>query len=145
MGRTINRLQLELHVADFDLVRSFYGDILGFRAIEQDPQYLIMERDGVVLNFWPGNVERLASHSYFGDANMFPAGTPRGYGVEIVVAVEDVHGFYDQVNADVTVVNELERKPWGAWDFRIADPFGYYLRITEHYDVLDYNKPARYL
>jgi len=29
------------------------------------------------------------------------------------------------------VVEPLRMRPWGARDFRIADPFGYYLRITE--------------
>jgi hypothetical protein len=28
-------------------------------------------------------------------------------------------------------------QPWGVKDFRIEDPFGFYLRITERHNILD--------
>lgn len=132
---TINHLQIELHVPDFEQVLDFYGK-LGFTKVwhrneKNNADYLVMERDGVILNFWPGN-ENVYEQSYF---KQFPHDTKRGYGVELVINVEDVQGLYDQLKDSVKVVGSLVKRPWGLWDFRIEDPFGYYLRITEKHDI----------
>ena len=29
------------------------------------------------------------------------------------------------------VLDEVTRRPWGLWDFRLLDPDGYFLRITD--------------
>jgi uncharacterized glyoxalase superfamily protein PhnB len=51
--------------------------------------------------------------------------------VEIALMVEDVRATYDRVAAsDWPRSTELTLQPWGAWDFRILDPDGYYLRIS---------------
>ena len=41
------------------------------------------------------------------------------------------------IKVAVNIVNPLVKRPWGLWDFRIEDPFGFYLRITEHHDIKD--------
>ncbi len=63
-----NNLQLELHVPDFDQVKSYYG-ALGFKVVwervpEEAKGYLVIERDGTVLCFWGGN-EAIAEQPYF--------------------------------------------------------------------------------
>lgn len=132
-----NQLHLELHVPDFSVVKDFYGK-LGFSIVwERPPEehkgYLVLEREGTILCFWAGN-EEVYNQSYF---KKFPADTPRGYGVEVVIGVADIAGFYEVANKFAEVVDPLVTRPWGLQDFRIIDPFGYYIRFTEPHDVLD--------
>jgi len=52
-------------------------------------------------------------------------------GVEIVLEVDDVEGWHARVGASgYPILESLQDRPWGLRDFRIADPDGYYLRIT---------------
>lgn len=143
---TINRIQVELHVPDFEKVLEFYGK-LGFKKIwhrneGNSGDYLVLDRQGTLLSFWPGNDE-VYNQSYF---KRFPDDTKRGYGVEIVIPVDDVKKLHDDIRDFATVVNPLVKRPWGLWDFRIEDPFGYYLRITERHDITDtkYVVPAEF-
>jgi uncharacterized glyoxalase superfamily protein PhnB len=128
-------MHLELHVPDFNPVKEFYGR-LGFSVVwERKPEgykgYLVMERTGAILCFWAGN-EEVYTHSHF---KKFPSDTPRGYGVEIIIGIEDVEAFHDQIKGFAEVVDPLVTQPWGLKDFRIVDPFGYYIRFTEPHDV----------
>lgn len=75
-------------------------------------------------------------HSYFG---RFSKDTKRGYGVEIVLLVNDVEKSFEEASKFAKVIQELKVKPWGLKDYRIEDPFGFYLRITELHDILDKN------
>jgi len=136
---TNNRLQVELHVPDFKIVLDFYGK-LGFKKIwhrseKTNANYLIMEREGVIINFWPGN-NNVYTQSYF---KRFPKNTKRGYGVEIVITVDNINAFHDTVKKFAQVVDPLVKRPWGIKDFRVEDPFGYYLRFTERHDITDPN------
>ena len=128
---------IELHVPDFEKAKEFYGR-LGFRVVwerqpDADKGYLVMRREDAILCFWSGN-EYVYNHPYF---RSWPKKTKRGYAVEIVIVVNDLENFYRKVKKHVTVVEELQTKPWGEKDFRIEDPFGFYVRFTEPYDVLD--------
>ncbi len=51
--------------------------------------------------------------------------------------VDDIEGFYERVKGYANVVEPLIEQPWGLKDFRCTDPFGYYLRFTSKYDILD--------
>lgn len=132
-----NNLQLELHVPDFEKVKSYYG-ALGFRVVwERAPEdakgYLVIQRDGTTLCFWGGN-QAIFEQPYF---KQFPKDTTRGYGVELVIMVDDIAKFYDEVKDNANVVEPLITQPWGLQDFRATDPFGYYLRFTSKHDILD--------
>lgn len=132
-----NYLLLELHVPDFEKVKEFYGK-LGFEVVwERKPEgfkgYLVIKRGNNILCFWGGN-ENILEHEYF---SQFPKDSKRGYGVELVIMVEDVDSYYEEVKQFAKVVEELKLKPWGLRDFRIEDPFGFYLRITNHHNILD--------
>jgi lactoylglutathione lyase len=49
-----------------------------------------------------------------------------------VLEVDDVAGERDQVVvAGWPLEEDLRDRPWGLKDFRILDPAGYYLRITD--------------
>ncbi|HET9850804.1 MAG TPA: VOC family protein [Candidatus Saccharimonadales bacterium] len=132
-----NHLQLELHVPDFGPVKDYYGK-LGFKVVwerpyEADKGYLVMEMDKTIICFWPGT-GHVYEQTYF---KRFPKDTPRGYGVELVIMVEDVEAYYKKMKYFANVVEPLVLRPWGSQDFRTADPFGYYLRFTSKHNILD--------
>jgi uncharacterized glyoxalase superfamily protein PhnB len=53
-------------------------------------------------------------------------------GVELVLEVDDVVAERDQVTAaGWPITEDLHDRPWGLRDFRVLDPAGYYLRITD--------------
>ena len=55
----------------------------------------------------------------------------RGAGVEIVLEVDDLDAALARVGrAGADVAEAIRRRPWGLRDFRLADPDGYYLRVT---------------
>ncbi len=85
-----------------------------------------------ILCFWPGN-NTVYDHPYF---SSWPKKTKRGYAVEIVIIVEDVEKYYKEVKKFAKVVEELKTKPWGLKDFRIEDPFGFYIRVTEPHNTM---------
>lgn len=132
-----NDIQIELHVNDFEIAKDFYGK-LGFKVVwERKPEgfkgYLVVRRNKTIIQFWSGNDE-VYNQPYF---KKFPPTTTRGYGVEIVIPVNDVDEFYKKFKDHDSVVEELVKMPWGVKDFRMIDPFGYYLRITEAHDITD--------
>jgi lactoylglutathione lyase len=120
---------IELHVPDFKRTIEFYSR-LGFKIVWRTEDYLVMKRKRSVLNFYGGS-EKIYRHSYFGG---FGKKTKTGYGVEIIIPVDQVEGFYKRVRKFAEVVQPLQLKKWGRRDFRILDPFGFYLRITERYE-----------
>jgi lactoylglutathione lyase len=129
------RSYVELHVPDFEVVKEFYGK-LGFRVAREDPAsgrdgYLVMELDGGVVAFWPGTDE-VYQHSHFQN---FPRDTPRGFGVELAFSVENLEVVHRAALDMDCVVAPLVQRPWGLHDFRVVDPFGYYLRFTEQHNV----------
>ena len=132
-----NHLQLELHVPDFGPVKDYYSK-LGFEVVwerpyEEDKGYLVMKMDNTIICFWPGT-KHVYEQTYF---KRFPKDTPRGYGVELVIMVDDIEAYYEKVKAFANVVEPLVLRPWGIKDFRTTDPFGYYLRITSKHNILD--------
>lgn len=132
-----NTVLLELHVPDFEKVKEYYGK-LGFEVMrEQTPEgrqgYLVLKMEENILCFWAGN-EYVYEQSYFGQ---FPNHTKRGYGVEIILMVADIEAYYQKVRDLANVVTKLGLRPWGLKDFRIEDPFGYYIRITSLHNILD--------
>jgi len=75
----------------------------------------------------------------------FPKTTKRGYGVEIVIpTTTDLAELQNSLIADnCKVVEKLILQPWGLQDFRVEDPFGYYIRITTPHDILDSNNSVK--
>ncbi len=131
-----NDILLELHVPDFALAKDFYGK-LGFNVVrEEKPEgkdgYLVLKKGSSIICFWPGN-EIVWQQPYFKN---FPKNTKRGYGVEIVIMIDDIENFYNEVKKFAKIVEELKHKPWGLKDFRIEDPFGFYIRFTQKFNIL---------
>ena len=132
-----NHLQLELHVPDFGPVKDYYSK-LGFEIVwerppEADKGYLVMKMGGTIICFWPGT-QSIYEQPFF---KKFSKDTPRGYGVELVIMVDDIDTFYEKVKEGANVVEPLTLQPWGFKDFRTEDPFGYYIRFTSKHNILD--------
>lgn len=51
--------------------------------------------------------------------------------------VEDIDELYKKAESFCRVVDKLQTQPWGLKDFRIEDPFGFYIRFTEPHNILD--------
>lgn len=132
---------LELHVPDFNIVKDFYGK-LGFKKVWEYPPkgqsgYLVMKRDNSILAFFCGNDE-VYKHSFF---KRFSKNTVRGYGVEVCIYIsdQDIDLYYKRILLEIGekhIVMPLEAKPWGSKDFRMIDPFGYYLCVREARNIL---------
>lgn len=136
-----NSTTVELHVPDFKTAKAFYGK-LGFGVVwERKPEgfkgYMVMRMNSNILCFWAGN-KNCYKHPYF---KKYSSKTKRGYAVEIVLFVKNIKEYYKRVKKFADVVEPLILQPWGEWDFRIVDPFGYYIRFTLPHDILD-NKNA---
>jgi len=116
-------LRIELFVGDLDRFADFYTRVLGFTVADDrrdhDVPYLSVRRDGVRF----GAV--LAGQPVDQAARAAPAGA------EIVLEVDDVAAERDRVVAAGWPLNEdLQARPWGLTDFRMYDPDGYLLRLT---------------
>ena len=143
-NKIINNLVLELHIPDFETARKFYA-LFNFKEIGYDPTsgggsdlgYMVLKREDTIgntsINFY-GDKDKVSQHKYFAD---FPPNTPRGYEVEITIPVSDVKVLWEKVKDKIPekqIAQPLTLKRWNKWDFRVADPFGFYVRFTELVD-----------
>lgn len=139
-----NNLIIELHVPDLDKVKDFYSK-LGFKITmdnkvnDKELGYLTMTREDelgdTMLNFYGGD-DRVYGQSYF---KQFPRDTKRAYASEVTIVVKDIEAMNKLAmeNLKEYIVRPLESKEdhnhkWR--DFRMEDPFGFYLRFTELLD-----------
>ena len=138
-----NNLIIELHVPDFQPEKDFYSK-LGFEIILENPKgkfsgYMVMRRNhllgNTIINFY-GDDERVYEQSYF---KKFDRNTKLGYAVEITIPVHNIEIFYNKISKILkeNIMQELiekkdEKTSWH--DFRLADPYGFYIRVTELID-----------
>lgn len=119
-------LRIELFVRDVDRSVAFYRDVLQFEAARGSAGYVPMSRGTARIAL--GAAADLPTHHYF-RPDVFSA--RHGVGVEIVLEVDDVAAEYARlVERGQAVLSPLQQRPWGAIDFRLADPDGYYIRVT---------------
>jgi len=139
-----NNLIVELHVPDLAVAKDFYSR-LGFEVAMDDwpndsnPGYLTMVRNegagSTMLNFYGGD-DRVYNQAFF---KQFPKDTKRGYAVSVTIPTGDIEAVYSMALAALgdNIVRELKNledhgKRWK--DFRMVDPFGFYIRFTESID-----------
>jgi predicted enzyme related to lactoylglutathione lyase len=117
-------LRVEIFPDDLDAFVRFYTDVLGFTlTVDQrdaDYPYAAVESGSVRIG------AARAQEAVERGARAVPTG------VEIVLEVDDVAEAHRRVTlAGYPIEQDLTRRPWGLIDFRVHDPAGYYLRITE--------------
>ncbi len=120
-------LRMELFVEDMDRAIAFYRDVLDFALLRRDEGYASIRRGDVTLGIGP--IAKLPEvGGYF---TRHKLRENRGMGVEVVLEVKDLNAEYERVRATGwPLLDALQDRPWGLADFRLADPDGYYLRIT---------------
>lgn len=120
-------LRLELFVTDMQKSIDFYTKVLGFERMNGDPDYVPVRSGSVLIALGPA--AGLPKKHHF---NPEVQNSRRGLGVEIVIEVDNVKSYFEKVKASGYKGNlsPLRKQSWGATDFRIADPDGYYLRVT---------------
>ncbi|MGL5851248.1 MAG: VOC family protein [Phycicoccus sp.] len=121
MGATF---RCEIFPSDLDATADFYVRVLGFEVVRDerhaDQPYLALARDDVQI----GAAKRP-------EVDHAPRRPP--IGVELVIEVDDLDLSRERVrDADWPTVEDVTSRPWGLRDFRILDPSGHYLRLTEH-------------
>jgi catechol 2,3-dioxygenase-like lactoylglutathione lyase family enzyme len=117
---------VELFVHDVDASIAFYK-ALGFTVAHRYEDYVLLRRGEMRLSV-QGDSHVVAGPHYFTPRIQE---FPRGTGVEISIQVADVDAEYIRARtAGLNIVKPMQDRPWGARDFRVADPDGYFLRIT---------------
>lgn len=143
MKKLLTDVMVELHVPDFEQAKKFYGD-LGFAVVWQrktdvlSAKFMVLRRGDSILNFFGGD-ETVYRQNYF---KQFPRTTKRGYQVEISIPVDGVDELYKTIekkykNQIVQPLKERVFKTTRRKDFRMVDPFGFYLCLIERYNWVD--------
>lgn len=125
------RLRMELFVDDVDVSVSFYCDVLGFRVDRRAEDYVSLRRGVVVLGLGP--VAKLPEQAEGQGFTRQRLDGDKGAGVEIVLeldGLDELRALYERCRRRAAISDELTLRPWGLHDFRLADPDGYYLRVT---------------
>jgi len=123
-GVVFMNLRFEIFTSDLDATADFYGRVLGFSIVADrradSPPYLSMHRDGVRIGASRRDDAEERTHRR----------PPTG--VEIVLEVDDVTAELRRVQtAGWPITEPVQLRPWGLRDFRVLDPSGYYLRISD--------------
>jgi predicted enzyme related to lactoylglutathione lyase len=118
-------LRIEVFPTRLGPTVDFYTGVLGFALVRSEGTdaegYVALRRGQVQLG-----VAARSGHR----ADLAHRRPPTG--VELVLEVDDVAEELRRVRAGGWPVEEqLSLRPWGLRDFRLLDPSGYYLRITE--------------
>ena len=117
---------VELFVSDLDRSLAFYR-ALGFGIDRRYEDYVLLRRGDMRLAI-QGDTHVVEGPHYF---TPHIGRAPRGTGVEISIQVADVDAEHIRAKtAGLNIVKPMQDRPWGARDFRLADPDGYFLRIT---------------
>ncbi|WP_213002346.1 VOC family protein [Winogradskya consettensis] len=125
------RLRMELFVDDVDVSVDFYCDVLGFEVDRRAEDYVSLRRGQVVLGLGP--VAKLPEQAEGRGFTRQRLTGGKGAGVEIVLEVDgldELRALYERCQQRAAISEEWGLRPWGLHDFRLADPDGYYLRIT---------------
>jgi catechol 2,3-dioxygenase-like lactoylglutathione lyase family enzyme len=117
---------VELHVTSVDKSVAFY-ETLGFRTVRRWMDWVRLDRDGAELVLQGDEYVRGHEHYFTRHIDR----TPRGTGVEVTIEVADVDAVYAAAQAaGLRIVKPIQDRGWKARDFRLADPDGYFIRIT---------------
>jgi len=116
-------LRIELFPEDMDRFVDFYTRVLRFRLVRDERDaafpYVAVQRGSVHIGASKAWEQSNAQH------RRPPAG------VEIVLELDDLEAEERSVaGAGWALERPITLQPWGARDFRLLDPDGYFLRIT---------------
>lgn len=122
-------VRFELFVQDTSRSAEFYERSLGFTAARS-----ARSSQGDYREIVNGAVHiGLCAVTSLNPGHYFRAGADErsGIGVEIVLEVDDISAYERQARLTGAIFEPMQHRPWGLWDFRVLDPDGYYIRVTE--------------
>ena len=53
-----------------------------------------------------------------------------------MLQVSNLESLYEKAKSLDCVFELLQKRPWGVRDFRIVDPWGFYIRFADNHNVL---------
>ena len=108
----ITRIAPEMPVGNMAEAKAYYHDKLGFETVFEMPQgdYVIVERFVAIHLFTASDKRRRVSIHLF------------------VKGIDELHDELRKRGA--TIIQAVEKKPWGTQDFRVTDPNGNILKFT---------------
>jgi len=124
---TAMAVRFELFVKNCRASVDFYTRVLGFSTDSTSDTYAPIRNGSVQIGIVLQGT--LPKTHHFSPQNLQG---PKGVGTEIVLEVDNFDAFYQHVlSSGYPVGEEVALRLWGLRDFRLVDPDGYYLRITE--------------
>jgi len=54
-----------------------------------------------------------------------------GSGVHFYIIVDNIEEVYQKLKSSVSIIDKLEKKPWGNTEFAIKDPDGYLISFSD--------------
>ncbi|MDV2581391.1 VOC family protein [Alkalibacillus haloalkaliphilus] len=118
--------RVELYAQDIEKSLTFYQDIVGLELFGRNEQCLRFNYDCFSLLITSEAV--LDDDHYF---NNRAKSDVKGNGFELIVVVDRLEDVYQRcLGHDLSIEEEVETYPWGMRGFKVADPDGYFIRIT---------------
>lgn len=121
-------IRFELFVSDLSRSVKFYERVLNFaRKGEQGTHsgYIAVVNGDVHLGLAAFDLLPRGHHFRQVPVDRY------GVGVEIVLEVENLEQYEQRARRTGAISEPLQRRPWGLSDFRVVDPDGYYIRVTQ--------------
>jgi len=126
--------KFELFVSRVDASSRFY-ETLGFEVVHRKPGgYTTLLSDSTVVALSP--LPAWLPMHWFGFLRRPPLGT------EIVFYADRLESLRSALEAGGHAPSGIVRQPWGDRDFRVTDPDGYYVRISEGHALPTSEPPA---
>lgn len=103
-------------LASLDLHESarFYAERLGFTQALLVEDYLIVQRDGAEIHFWPCDDHRIAENT------------------SCYLRVPDTQALFEEFTARGLELAPPAVRPWGMKELYVIDPHGNLLKLGEH-------------
>lgn len=114
---TVLRIVPNLHAADPNSARLFYGDLLGLDIAMDHGWILTFASDATAT-------PQISIASEGGSGTLVP---------DLSIEVDDVDQLYERAKSmDFEIVYELTDEPWGVRRFYVRDPLGKVVNILSH-------------
>lgn len=118
--------RIELYVRDIEESLNFYQDIIGLEMYGRNERCGRFNYDCFSL--------LITSESILGDEHYFNKKSKsniKGNGFELIIVVDELEKVYQRcLDNNYPIEVDVEEYPWKMRGFKIADPDGYFLRVT---------------
>lgn len=118
--------RVELYVKDIEESLKFYQNIMGLELYGRNERCGRFNYDCFSLLITSETI--LDENHYFKNSVKSDV---RGNGFELIIVVDELEKVYQQcLDNNYPIEVEVEKYPWDMRGFKIADPDGYFIRIT---------------